>query len=47
MMSQGDPGILVQRPISATMLAVAVLLLVTPAISWFNRARVKAITENG
>ncbi len=47
MMSQGDLGILVHRPISATMLAIAALLLVSPAISWLNRARVRAITENG
>jgi putative tricarboxylic transport membrane protein len=46
MMSQGDLGILVYRPISATMLAIAALLLVSPAITWFNRARVRAITEN-
>jgi putative tricarboxylic transport membrane protein len=45
MMSQGDLSILIQRPISATMLAIAALLLLSPAISWFNRARVRAITE--
>jgi putative tricarboxylic transport membrane protein len=47
MMSQGDLTILVGRPISAIMLAFAVLILLTPLISRLNRARVVAITEGG
>jgi putative tricarboxylic transport membrane protein len=47
MMSQGDLGILWQRPISAVMLALALLVLLTPLLSRLNRARVRAVTENG
>jgi len=47
MMSQGDLSILGQRPISAIMLGLAVLLLLSPLLGRFNRVRVKAITEGG
>ena len=43
MMSQGDLAMLVQRPISAVMLALAALVLVLPLLSYFNRARVRAL----
>jgi putative tricarboxylic transport membrane protein len=45
MMSQGDLMMLVERPISATMLALAALVLVLPLLSYFNRARVRALAE--
>ena len=47
MMSQGDLSILGQRPISAIMLGLAVVLLLSPLLGRVNRARVKAITEGG
>jgi putative tricarboxylic transport membrane protein len=47
MMSQGDLSILGQRPISAIMLGLAVLLLLMPLLGRFNRMRVQAITEGG
>jgi putative tricarboxylic transport membrane protein len=47
MMSQGDLSILVSRPISATMLILAVLLLIMPLFRKFNSWRVRAIEENG
>jgi len=47
MMSQGDLSILVSRPISATMLFLAVLLLIMPLFRKFNSWRVRAIEENG
>jgi putative tricarboxylic transport membrane protein len=47
MMSQGDVLTLVERPISAMMLALALLILLTPLLGRFNRMRVKAITEGG
>jgi TctA family transporter len=47
MMSQGDLTALVQRPISAIMLGLAVLILLTPLLGRLNRMRVRAITENG
>jgi len=43
MMSQGDLSILVSRPASAIMLALAVLILVAPLVRGFNRWREKAI----
>jgi len=43
MMSQGDLSILVSRPASAIMLALAVLILVAPLARGFNRWRQKAI----
>jgi putative tricarboxylic transport membrane protein len=43
MMSQGDLTMLVQRPISAVMLALAALVLILPLLSYFNRARVRAL----
>lgn len=43
MMSQGDLGILVSRPISAVMLAFAVLLLLVPTFGVLNRWRLRAI----
>jgi putative tricarboxylic transport membrane protein len=47
MMSQGDVTSLVQRPITAVMLGVAVVILLIPLFSRLNKARVRAITENG
>lgn len=47
MMSQGDPLTFVERPMSAIMLAVAVIILISPLLGRLNRARVRAITENG
>src|SRR5712672_67210 len=47
MMSQNDLMVLVQRPISACMLGIAVLILLIPLFGRFNKARVRAITENG
>jgi putative tricarboxylic transport membrane protein len=44
MMSQGDPAILVSRPISAVMLALAVVVLVVPLFRKANAWRVRAIT---
>ena len=44
MMSQGDPAILVSRPISAVMLGLAVLILVAPLFRKANAWRVRAIT---
>jgi len=43
MMSQGDLSILVARPLSAVMLACAVLILVSPLIGHFKRWRVRAV----
>jgi putative tricarboxylic transport membrane protein len=43
MMSQGDLGILVSRPISAVMLALAVLILLVPVFGGLNRMRLQAI----
>ena len=47
MMSQGDLASLVERPISAMMLGLALLILLTPLLGRLNRMRVKAITEGG
>jgi putative tricarboxylic transport membrane protein len=47
MMSQGDLLSLVERPISAIMLSLALVILLIPLLGWFNRLRVRAITENG
>jgi putative tricarboxylic transport membrane protein len=47
MMSQGDLGILVSRPISATMLVLAVALLCVPLFRRANAWRIKALEENG
>src|SRR5215213_7472769 len=47
MMSQGDLLTLVERPISAIMLAMAALILLTPLFGRRNRTRVKAIEEGG
>jgi putative tricarboxylic transport membrane protein len=44
MMSQGDPSILVARPMSATMLFLAVLILLAPLFRKANTLRVKAIS---
>jgi len=43
----GRPFDLGQRPISAIMLGLAVLILLSPLLWCFNRARVQAITEGG
>jgi putative tricarboxylic transport membrane protein len=45
MMSQGDPSILVSRPISATMLFLAVLILLAPLFKKANALRVRALEE--
>jgi len=47
MMSQGDLSILVSRPISATMLFLAVLILIAPLFRKANALRVKALEEGG
>jgi len=47
MMSQGDLGILVSRPISATMLVLTIALLLLPLFRKANAWRIKAIEENG
>jgi len=47
MMYGGDFGAMFHRPISATMLALAGLVLVMPLITYFNRVRVRAIAEGG
>lgn len=47
MMSQGELSILVSRPISAAMLAVAVLILLSPLLPRFRRLKQQAIAENG
>jgi putative tricarboxylic transport membrane protein len=44
MMSQGDLSILVSRPISATMLILTVLILISPLFRKANAWRVKAIS---
>jgi putative tricarboxylic transport membrane protein len=43
MMSQGDLSILVTRPISAVLLAFAVLILVLPLLGRFNQWRTRAL----
>jgi putative tricarboxylic transport membrane protein len=45
MMSQGDPTILVERPLAAAMLAIAVLILLTPLLGRLNRWRLRAVAE--
>jgi len=47
MMSQGELSILWSRPISATMLVIAVVILLLPLFRKINVWRVKAIAENG
>jgi putative tricarboxylic transport membrane protein len=47
MMSQGDLGILFSRPISAAMLALALLVLLSPVLGRFNKWRARAISEPG
>ena len=47
MMSEGHLSILVSRPMSATMLFLAVTLLFLPLIRKANTWRIKAIEENG
>ena len=47
MMSQGDLSILVARPISALMLALAVLILLIPLFHKFNALRMKALEQGG
>jgi putative tricarboxylic transport membrane protein len=44
-MSQGDLGILVERPIAAVLLATAALILLTPLLGRLNRLRVEAVSE--
>ncbi|HEX5867878.1 MAG TPA: tripartite tricarboxylate transporter permease [Beijerinckiaceae bacterium] len=45
MMSQGDLSTLVTRPLSASMLVMAALILLTPLLGRLNRWRVRAIAE--
>jgi putative tricarboxylic transport membrane protein len=45
MMSQGDLSTLVTRPLSAGMLVMAALILLTPLLGRLNRWRVRAIAE--
>jgi putative tricarboxylic transport membrane protein len=47
MMSQGNLMTLVERPISAVMLLMAVAILLLPLIGRFNKARTQAIAEGG
>jgi putative tricarboxylic transport membrane protein len=47
MMSGGDLGILVSRPIAAGLLIAAMLVLMMPLIGRFNRWRLRGIAENG
>ena len=47
MMSQGDLSILVSRPMSAVMLLLAALILLTPLMRKVNAWRVRAIEEGG
>jgi putative tricarboxylic transport membrane protein len=47
MMYQGDFSAIFHRPISAIMLALAAIVLILPLLSYFNRARVRAIAEGG
>ena len=46
-MSQGDLSILVRGWISATMLILAVAILLLPLLGRFNKARMQAIAEGG
>ena len=46
MMSQGDLSILVARPISAVMLALAALMLLLPLFGRLNRWRVNALEQS-
>jgi putative tricarboxylic transport membrane protein len=46
-MSQGDMSLFLSRPLSACMLALAMLLLLSPLAGRVNRWRVRAVTENG
>jgi len=45
MMSEGSLTILVSRPISAVMLALAVLVLLVPLFARFNTWRLRAMEE--
>ena len=47
MMSQGNLATFVERPISAIMLALAVVILLLPLLGRFNKARVRAVAEGG
>jgi putative tricarboxylic transport membrane protein len=47
MMSQGDLAILINRPISATLLSIAGVLLCLPAIRWVRAWRVEAVEREG
>jgi putative tricarboxylic transport membrane protein len=46
-MSQGDVSVFLERPLAAGMLALAVLLLLSPLLGRVNTWRVRAVTENG
>ena len=47
MMSQGDLTIFISRPISATLLIIAGVLLCLPAIRWVRAWRVEAVEREG
>ena len=47
MMSQGELGILVSRPVSAVMLGLTALILLLPLFRKANAWRVRALEENG
>ena len=44
-LSRGDFGIFIERPISATCLVLAVLLLLSPLLPMFNARRKELATE--
>ena len=44
-LSRGDPTIFLQRPISATMLGVALLAIVAAVLPAVSRTRAKAFAE--
>ena len=46
-MSQGDVSLFLTRPLSASMLALAVLLLFLPLFGRLNQWRVRAIEMEG
>ncbi len=47
MMSQGDLGTFLTRPLALGMLIIAVIVLLTPCVGYFNRWRTRAIGEGG
>ena len=39
LMENGDPTIFLRRPISASVLAIAIFLLISPLVPWFRKKR--------